>query len=559
MSGPARGDEPEGPDELTEPAGPDRDRGPAVSPGEVGDLPSARSIRRFTAAAGKARAGASLTSLLGDVYYAVISVAIGAAAAFGIAQQVRASLPPAPRVAPATSLSLPALVGVALLATAGVLVSLAGRLGPVGAGGAESAWWLALPVGRRGLLRPAARRLPILGALAGGAVVALLDAGLLGDTPRRTLLAAGAGLVVAALLVLLATVAQSVGVPRRRVALVGDVVLALSAVLAVVLALGGTQLAELPVPPGPLLGVGVLLVAVLAWVVDGRLDSMPARSLRESGSVATQAMGAVVSLDSRELGRALTAGSSRPVRRWVSRFHGVRGPATALVAADLAQLRRSPRHVVQLAVAALIPWLATVVPQLANVPGVLVSVLVAGGIASSAAGEGARAGEMNPIIDRMLPLAAKTVRRLRMVVPGAALLVWALLAFAGLGRWAGDPAPWLVLAVLGAPVWAAATVRAAYRPGPNWSKPLVSTPFGALPTGVTTVVSRGPDLVVLCLLPTWIALLLRHVTPTFLMLQLAGAAIAFAVGSSIATGTLMDRLFEASGGAPGSKPAAAGR
>lgn len=527
---------------------------PAVSPGEVGDLPTARSIRRFTAAAGKARAGASLTSLLGDVYYAVISAAIGAAVAFGVAQQVRTSLPPAPQVAPPTSLSLPALVAVVLLAAAGVLVSLAGRLGPVGAGGAESAWWLQLPVERRGLLRPAARRLPVVGAVAGAAVVALLDAGLLGDAGGRTLRAAGAGAVVAALLVLLATVVQSSGVPRRRVALVGDVVLGLSAALAVALALAGTHLAALPVAPWPLLVVGLLAVAGLAWLVDGRLDSMPARSLREGGSVATQAMGAVVSLDSRELGRALTAGSSRPVRRWVSRFHGVRGPATALVAADLAQLRRSPRHLVQLVVAALVPWLATVVPQLANVPGVLVAVLVAGGIASSAAAEGARAGEMNPILDRMLPLGAKTVRRLRMAVPGVAMLAWSLAAFGALGRWAGDVGPWLLLAALGTPVWAAATVRAAYRPGPNWSKPLVSTPFGALPTGVTTVVSRGPDLVVLCLLPTWIALILRHVTPTFLVLQLAGAAIAFAIGSSIATGTLMDRMFEASGGKPGAAP-----
>jgi hypothetical protein len=532
--------------------------GAAVLPGDVGEVPSARSIRRFTAAAGKARAGASLSSLLGDVYYAVISVAIGAAVAFGVAGQIRASLPPAPESAPPTSLSLPALVAVVLLGAAGVLVSLAGRLGPVGTGGAESAWWLELPVDRRGILRPAARRLPIVGAIAGGAFVALLDAGLLGDQGGRVVRAVAAGVVVSALLVLLATVVQSAGVPRRRVALVGDLVLAASAVLAVGLALGGTHLASLPVLPWPSLVVGLLLVAGLAWFVDTRLDRMPARSLRESGSVATQAVGALVSLDSRELGRALTAGSARPLRRWLSRFPGVRGPATALVTADLAQLRRSPRHLVQLVVAALIPWLVTVVPQLANVPGVLVAMLVAGGVAASAAAEGARAGEMNPILDRMLPLAAKTVRRLRMAVPGVAMLVWALLAFAGLGRWAGDVGPWLALAVVGTPVWAAAAVRAAYRPGPNWSKPLVSTPFGALPTGVTTVVSRGPDLVILCLLPTWIALILRHVTPTFLLLQVIGSAIAFAVGSSIATGTLMDRLFEASGTAPG-KPGAAAR
>lgn len=519
----------------------------AVLPGEVGDVPAARSIRRFTAAAGRARAGASLGSLLGDVYYAVISVAIGAAVAFGVAGQVRVSLPPAPQVPPPTGLSLPALVVVVLLAAAGVLVSLAGRLGPVGAGGPESAWWLALPVDRRGLLRPAVRRLPVVGAVAGGAVVALLDAGLLGDAGARVVRAAAAGVLVAALLVLLAAVLQAAGVPRRVVALVGDAVLGVSALLAVGLALGGTRLDALPVAPWPVLAAGVVAVAVVAWLVDRRLVRIPARSLRESGSVASQAVGAVMSMDSRELGRALTSGSARPVRRWVSRLRGVRGPATALVVADLAQLRRSPRHMVQLVVAALLPWLATVVPQLEGVGGVLVAILLGGAVAASAVGEGARQGEMNPILDRLLPLPAKSVRRLRMAVPGVAMLAWSLLAFAALGRWVGAPAAWLALGVVGTPVWAAAAVRAAYRPGPNWSKPLVSTPFGALPSGVTSVVSRGPDLVVLCLLPTWIAVILRNVSPTLLLVQVAASAIAVSVASSIATGTLMDRLFEASG------------
>jgi hypothetical protein len=142
-----------------------------------------------------------------------------------------------------------------------------------------------------------------------------------------------------------------------------------------------------------------------------------------------------------------------------------------------------------------------------------------------------------------------------MVVPGAAMLCWSLLAFAALGRWTGDTAAWLVLGVVGAPVWAAAAVRAAYRPGPNWSKPLVATPFGALPTGLMSVVSRGSDLVVLCLLPTWITIILRNVSPPLLLVQAGLSAIALVVGSSIATGTLMDRLFEASGqqGAAGSR------
>ncbi|WP_236422702.1 hypothetical protein, partial [Escherichia coli] len=49
---------------------------PTVLPGERGELPSAQAVRRFTAAAGRTRAGAGVGSLLSDVYYAVIMLAI---------------------------------------------------------------------------------------------------------------------------------------------------------------------------------------------------------------------------------------------------------------------------------------------------------------------------------------------------------------------------------------------------------------------------------------------------------------------------------------------------
>ena len=94
--------------------------------------------------------------------------------------------------------------------------------------------------------------------------------------------------------------------------------------------------------------------------------------------MATQAVGAVVSMDSRELGRALTDGAAAPVRRWVSRLRTARGPVSALITADLVVLRRSARHLVQLVVAALVPVLVSTVPQLASPIGVLLALLVAG-------------------------------------------------------------------------------------------------------------------------------------------------------------------------------------
>jgi hypothetical protein len=518
---------------------------PAVQPFELGAVPSAKSIRRFTAQAGNARGGASLGSLLSSVYYAVISIAISIGIALGAAQAMRASLPPAPEVEAPLSLSLATLALVIVVALAGALLSLAGRLGPVGAGGAEAAWWLGLPVDRRGLLRPAARRLPLLAGFVGAVLVSLLDAGLLADPGLRVVRVAATSALVAAGIVLVAAVGQSAGVSRRSIALAGDVLLFLAPVAAVVLARVGWSVDALPGAPWWLVAVLVPVVAALAALVDRRLGRIPSRTLRESGSVATQAVGAVVSMDSRELGRALTDGAAAPVRRWTSPLSTARGPASALITADLAVLRRSARHVVQLAVAALVPVLVSTVPQLASPAGVLLALLVAGYVAMSATGEGARRAEMSPILDRLLPIEAKTVRRLRMVVPAGAMLLWSLVAFGAVGTWASDVPAWLALGVASTPVWAAAAVRASYRPAPDWGGALVSTPMGALPTGVATVLARGPDLVVLCLLPVWIAVLLRTVNPILLYAQIILSVIAVAVASSIKTGSLMERLMQA--------------
>jgi len=199
---------------------------------------------------------------------------------------------------------------------------------------------------------------------------------------------------------------------------------------------------------------------------------------------------------------------------------------------------------VQLVVAALVPVLVALVPQLRGPLGFVLALVVGGYLATSATGEGARHAEMAPVLDRLLPIGAREVRRLRMVVPGVAMALWSLVAFAAVGSWAGDTLAWLVLGLVSAPVWAGAAVRSSYRPAPDWGGALVSTPMGALPTGVATVLARGPDLVVLGLLPVWIAVLLRTVNPILLYVQVILSVIAVAIASSIRTGSLMDRLME---------------
>ena len=532
-----------------------------VGPTATGSFPTGRSIRRYTAAATNLRSGASVGELLGDVYYVVITTAIGIGMALGIAGQLRASLPAgAPATAGTSSLSLPGLVVVLVVGLAGVLLSLAGRLGPVGSAAAEATWWLGLPVDRRGLLRPSARRLPLLAAVVGAVVVGVLDGGLLGDHHGgQVVIASLAAALGSAALVLAASLAQTFDARRGATSLVGDLVLAAAPVLAVLGVVLGWHPAGLPAIPLWSVAVLALAVAALAVVVDRRLDDIPSRSLRVSGSVASQAAGAVVSMDSRELGRALTDSAAAPRRRRSARFGLVRGPVSALISADATVLVRSVRHLVQIVVAALVPVLVGVVPQLAGRLGFAIALVVAGSVAMTATGEGARRAEMAPVLDRLLPLAAREVRRLRMVVPGIVMLAWSLVAFGAVGAWAGDLTSWLTLGVVSTPVWAGAAVRAAYRPAPDWGGALVSTPMGALPAGVTMVLARGPDVVVLGLVPVLIAVALGHVPSAVVIAQVAVSAIVFAVCSSTSTKSMMERMTDASGTAtPGAAAGAAG-
>jgi hypothetical protein len=512
---------------------------------DAGAAPRARAVRRWTTATANAHGGARLGEVLGDVYYTLISSAIGFALALGVAEELRVSLPDPPAEAGVGSASLAPGVSWVLLAGLGVVLSLAARLGPVGVGGAEATWLLGLPVDRRGLVRPAARRLPMLAALVAAVVVGVLDAGLLADRDVGHILrAAAGGALGCAVVVLVAGLAQTLQAPRRAVAGVGDAVLAVVPVLALLTVLRGWPSPSLLAVSAPVLVGLVALVAGFGWAVDSRLRKLPARSLRESGSVTSQAAGALVSMDSRELGRALTDSAAQVRRRRARRFRVVHGPVGALVLADVLVLVRSPRHLVQIAVAALVPVLVAQTPQLAGPVGFVLALLVAGAVAASAVAEGARRAEMSPALDRLLPLDAKMARRLRLVVPVSALLGWSVVAFGAVGLWSGSLLPWLALGVAATPVWAAAAVRAAFRPAPDWGGPLVSTPMGALPGGVASVLARGPDVVVLGLVPTIVALVLDQVTPAVVGFQLAFAAIAVLVASGTDTRPLLERLTD---------------
>jgi len=490
------------------------------------DLPSGRAVRHWTAHSARRRAEGGVLTLLTEVYSAAVSVAIVAALGFGAAQEFGAATlsPPPP---PDRALLVLALGWIAvLLAAAGLatLLSLVLRLGPVSLSPPQSAWWLPLPVERRTLLRPAAARWPLLAALVGaiGGLMLALALAVPQVQVRGAVTVLGAATACAAVLV--AGLSQDRPRRHRRLRLAADA--ALAAVPLLGLALAATRPgAPLPGPlvlPGAVLAV--LLVVLLAVALDRRTDRIPHAVLRQRGQVTGSAWDAVLWLDTRALGRALTDRSAAVVRTrsrrlgWLARTPVRHRAAAALVSADLLLLAREPRRAGQLAATALLPAVVAAVPGVTAL-GVAAVVLVSGYLAAVATAEGARQGQVRPVLDALLPLDAAQVRRCRLVLPVVLLVGWSVLPFAVLGsRYGQDPA-WLALGALAAPVWAAAAVRAAYRPLPDFSGPPIATPVGPVPSGLGSVVSQGPDVALVGALPVVGAFLVGAVPAPLLVAQ----------------------------------------
>ncbi|MFF3064554.1 DUF6297 family protein [Oerskovia sp. NPDC057915] len=498
---------------------------------------SGREIRRLTARVTASRADAGPGELLGNVAYVVVSIAISIGFVIGAANVLRETIFVAPadgRATVLTAATIQALASVALLA---LLTGMAVRLGPLGTGSAGVRWWVPMPVDRRGLLTPSYWRgvaVAVVVGAGGLAAIALASGADPGTAGRSAALGAAAGL----LLVGLAGLIQ----PRTRVAAtvarVSDVLIAAVPVAGVVLvAAGWSDLREVSVPPWVVVvvGAGALALAVVWW---RRLEALGAQVLRTQSAVADQAGGAILSLDTRELGRALSrAGSTRGGRaRRPSRFATVRGPVTALVAADLTLLRRSPSAVAQLVGLTALVIVAQQVPAFEGGFGLFVLLVVAGFRGAQLGAEGARTAEMVPALDAMMPLSARDARLARSVVPSltalVALVVGVVPLVLGTGEWL-----WFALVVVVAVGMGAAAIRGAYRKPPNWSGPLMSTPAGALPTGATSMIAQGPDVAVLSAIPLGICLLVGAPTLTLVVFQGIAVWIALAVASHVrATG-----------------------
>ncbi|PPK95348.1 hypothetical protein CLV92_106169 [Kineococcus xinjiangensis] len=500
-------------------------------------------MRGWTRRRARARSVHGLGALLEDLYTALLAFAMTAASLLSVAEDLGADLRVG-RGAPVVDGPFldPGWIAV-LLAAAGVvaLAGLAARTGPVSLTWAQSAWWLPLPVDRRTLLRPAALRWPavaaVLGAAPGAGLVLVLAA-----RPDATALACGAvlGAATAAAAVLLPALAQTAGAEQaaRRVADTALAALPLAGVLVAVLAVPRLVLS---VPPAlPVLVV--LATCGAAFAVDVLSPMVRDRSLREHGDTTGQAHLALLSLDLGGLSAALSAQRRvrvRPVSRLLaaSRWPTARWRApAALVCADLLLLLRTPRALLRLAVTACLPVAALAAPS----PWPVVLAVLVGGYAGAAPTAAAvRAAQLCPALDALLPLGDAAVRAHRMVVPVAATALWGAAAGALLGLSTGGVGEWVLLGALAGPVWGAAAVRAARRPAPDFARPLIATPMGAVPTGLGAALATGPDVALVGALPMLLALVGSGPSPLLVPVQAVLTVLALLVAA--ATGSSRPR------------------
>ncbi|MCW2867290.1 MAG: hypothetical protein JWR20_1478, partial [Marmoricola sp.] len=392
------------------------------------------------------------------------------------------------------------------LTAAGALslaLAVARLFGPVFVSPAVASWLLASPVDRRALLL---RRLLVTAlSLAGVVLVVVVAAATLGGLAVPALLVLGVGAAALTLAgVGLAAVSQGGG--RRATRWTGASWVTWGA--AVVAWLGLLALAlRLPVgvawrPSVALavgVGLGLLALAVLVLgVAARRLPRLVRHQVAPGGRLAPGLSGALATLDL-ALAYDVVHGhrwhTHLPVR---SRRGGPSGPA-ALVWADLARVRRTPRTV-------LVPVAAVVVPYAAQAAGAGRVTLLLAALAGFLSGlpllAGLRVLTRTPSLLRLLPFPPSTARRAALAVPAAVLGLTGLAAAPALARAEGvDPATGAVLGLVVGLASLTGAVRWVSGRPPDYSKPLVSTPAGAVPTNLYGSAARGFDVLLLAVAP----------------------------------------------------------
>jgi hypothetical protein len=464
-----------------------------VPPPVPTEIPTARELRGEIRDWRRGRAELRWGEVISDAYVALFSVVMIAAMAGNVVLSLR-------RLADDTCSGACSEVRTAApwlvaLAVALLTLGLARLLGPVFSPPAANAWLLGAPVDRGALLRPGWARTAAL-TLAASALLLVAPAMLGGFSVGE-----GAGYVLAGGATALACVGIA-GLSQIRESRVSRwLTWAVTAALWVGLGLAATQelevLPSVPVALAVALAAAVVLVALaMLWRTAVAVGGVSRRVLGYTENLSPSLSGALSSLDLGLMYDVLLA------RRW-GRGATVRthtgGPlgVAALVHRDLLRALRTPQPFVLLAGLVLVPYAAA---EAGAGRAVVLATTLAGLLGGPALCAGLRVVVRTQSLARMLPFRRQTLLLAHLVVPGSALMLFALATtWTLIGTHQTGEAVNITIACGLSSI--AATVRWVTGKAPNYAAPMVSSPGGAVPTGVFSSVLRGFDVWAFTALP----------------------------------------------------------
>lgn len=459
-------------------------------------VPTAREVRREIRDWRRGRAELKWGEVLSDAYIALFCVLMVGAMGGNVVLSLRRLADDSCVTTCADTRS--AAPWMAALTVALLALGLARLLGPVFSPPAANAWLLSTPVDRGGLLRPGWLRTVAL-TTAGSALALLAPAVLGGFAWREGVVFLVAGSATALACVGVAALSQVHENPVSR-----WLTWLVTGVLWVALGLAATE--ELDTLPHLSLGTGTALAALalvlvvvaavaVAWRARVAVGAVPRRVLGYTEHLSPSLSGALSSVDLGLMYDVLLA------RRW-GRGAQVRsrtgGPLgwPALVHRDLLRALRAPQPFVLLAGLVLLPFAAA---EAGAGRAVVLATTLAGLLGGPPLCAGLRVVVRSRSLARMLPMRRQSLLLAHLVVPGAALMAFALATTWTLLPVA--PGNAVNLAVACGLSSIAATVRWVTGKPPNYAAPMVSTPAGGVPTGVFSSAARGFDVWAFTALP----------------------------------------------------------
>lgn len=527
---------------------------------------SAKEIRNYTFKAGLSRTEGGLMELVSEVYTSILGGLTLLTMAGALIVALRHSLGVGNESALLATAVAPGFHSVTLLqASATVLLTLAAGLlslemtmGPVAMTLPQTAWWLGLPVRRRGFIQPGFLKSMLWPTIAAVIVVLPLSLGMASSpTPRRLALAVLCGAGLAWLLYGIASWCQITGSGAWLKKVMGVItLLAPLTLVATALynnvagshAITGAQTAWLKYLPTswPLLvadgATWPLLIVALALglltLVYVNLERITTAALKKSAAAGAYAASSLLSMDATELSRSLSTGPATGTSNVRLPMIFKRGTVHARSIKTLASTHatmalRSPSTLLRVLVLAAIPASLASVEFLGNAILIAVALYLCAHFAATALGATARFANGNPAVDTLMPLPATTVRRVHYVVPAVAMTIWAPVCFGLLLALGVGSPPLLILAILAGPGLGAATLRAGFKPAPDWNMPAVASPTGPIPTGAIKSFLSGPDLSLIVLLPVLICLISGGVPSIAFPIQLTLTWLAFLWGTHV--------------------------